>query len=119
MPRVLIAEDDVTMVSLLKTLLTLEGFEVAAADTDADIPAAVHRAHPDVLLLDVNLGHQNGLSVLDALRKDPETRDVRIIMSSGTNLEEDCLQRGANAFLLKPYMPDELVITLKEVINSS
>lgn len=116
MPRILLAEDDVTMVSLLKTLLSLEGFEVVAADTDADIPAVVHRERPDVLLLDVHLGHQNGMYVLEALRKDPETRDLRIIMSSGMNLKEDCLLRGANAFLLKPYMPDELVSTLKKVM---
>ncbi|MGH8245238.1 MAG: response regulator [Gammaproteobacteria bacterium] len=119
MPKVLLAEDDLTMVSLLTTLLKIEGFEVVAAEVEEDIPAVVHREHPDVLFLDVHLGHQSGLEILDALRRDETTRDVRVIMTSGMNLKEDCLARGANAFLLKPYMPDELVATLKKVIATA
>jgi CheY-like chemotaxis protein len=119
MPKVLLAEDDVTMVSLLQTFLKMEGFEVLAADTDADVSALVKREHPDVIFLDVHLGHQSGLEILDGLRADESTRAVRVIMTSGMNLKEDCLARGANAFLLKPYMPDELVLTLKKIIDAA
>ena len=119
MPKVLLAEDDVTMVSLLTTFLKMEGFEVLAAETEEDIPARVNREHPDVLFLDVHLGHQSGLEILDALRHDETSQAVRVIMTSGMNLKEDCLARGANAFLLKPYMPDELVETLKKVIAAA
>ena len=119
MPKVLLAEDDVTMVSLLTTLLKMEGFEVLAAETEDDIPAMVHREHPDVLFLDVHLGHQSGVEILDALRQKDSTRKVRVIMTSGMDLKEDCLARGANAFLLKPYMPDELVETFKKVITAA
>src|SRR5512143_1984206 len=68
MPKVLLAEDDQTMVSLLKTLLKMDGYEVAALDADDDVAAAVRRVRPDVLVMDVMLGDQNGLDVLDALR---------------------------------------------------
>lgn len=116
MPRVLLAEDDVTMVSLLTTLLKMEGFEVLEAQADADIPALVSRERPDVLFLDVHLGHQSGLEIVGALRHDPATKALRVIMTSGMNLKEDCLARGADAFLLKPYGPDELLATFKNVI---
>jgi DNA-binding response OmpR family regulator len=119
MTRVLLAEDDITMVSLLTTLLKLEGFEVFAADAEMDIPELVQREAPDVLLLDVHLGRQNGMDILKALRKSKNTRGVHVIMSSGMNLREDCLQHGASAFLLKPYMPDELIATLKKVLSAA
>ncbi len=116
MPKVLLAEDDVTMVSLLTTLLQMEGFEVLAAETEENIQEVVQSEHPDVLFLDVHLGHQSGLEILDTLRQNETTQGVRVIMTSGMNLKQDCLARGANAFLLKPYMPDELIETLKKVI---
>ena len=62
MAKILLAEDDLTMVSLLKTLLKMEGFEVMALDVDADIPAAVGREMPDAIFMDVHLGEQSGLA---------------------------------------------------------
>ena len=59
MPKILLAEDDVIMVSLLKTLLRMEGYQVVAVDADADVPAAVRAEKPDILLLDVYLSRQD------------------------------------------------------------
>jgi len=101
------------MVSLLKTLLKMEGFEVMALDVDADIPAAVGREMPDAIFMDVHLGEQSGMNVLQAIRKNPETARVRVVMTSGLNMEQECLNLGANAFLQKPFMPDELISVLK------
>lgn len=117
MSKVMLAEDDQTMVSLLKTLLRMEGFEVLALEGDADIPAAVRQESPDVLLLDVHLENQNGLEALDAIRSSDATRATRIVMTSGLNLKAECMARGADDFLLKPYMPDELIGMLKRNIR--
>jgi DNA-binding response OmpR family regulator len=89
---------------------------VLAADPEADISAVVGQERPDVILLDVHLGQQNGMDILKALRKNKATHGVIVIMSSGMSLKEDCLHAGANAFLLKPYMPDELIATMKRVL---
>jgi CheY-like chemotaxis protein len=107
------------MVSLLKTLLKMEGFEVIALQADADVLAAVQGENPDVLLMDVHLGHQSGLDILDNVRNAEETSSTRIVMSSGSNVKEECMRRGAFGFLLKPYMPDELITILKQAIKSS
>ena len=64
MPRILLAEDDATMVSLLKTLLKMEGYQVSALDADADIAQAVLKIKPDILLMDVHLLRQNGMDEL-------------------------------------------------------
>lgn len=114
MHKVLLVEDDTTMLSLLKTLLTMEGFQVAAiAPDERNVADVVGRECPDLLLLDVHLKHQHGLDVLEELRAKPEYKDLRIVMTSGANVESECLQKGANAFLMKPYMPDDLVSVLK------
>ena len=119
MQKVLLAEDDITMVSLLKTLLKMEGFEVVALDADADVPNAVRREKPDVLLLDVHLSRQSGLEILDAIRSSDDIDNVSVVMSSGANVKEECLRHGATGFILKPYMPDDLITLLKKAIQSS
>ena len=117
MAKVLLAEDDITMVSLLKTLLHMEGFSVVALDADDDVPRAIRKEKPDVLLMDVHLFRQDGLEILDAIRSDPRTSKVNVVMTSGMNLRDECLRRGAAEFLLKPFMPQELVAALKRVIG--
>jgi CheY-like chemotaxis protein len=115
-PKILLAEDDVTMVSLLKTLLKMEGFEVVALHADDDVSEAVKKEKPNVLLLDFHLSHQNGLDILDKLRNETETKEVPVVMSSGANVKEECITHGANGFLMKPYMPDDLIKLLKQTI---
>ena len=113
MPKILLAEDDPTMVSLLSTLLKMEGIEVVALDANADVPAAVRKEKPEFVLMDVHIGKQNGLDILETVRKDPANANVRIVMASGYNVKEQCLERGANHFLLKPFMPDDLLKLFK------
>jgi CheY-like chemotaxis protein len=113
MAKILLAEDDPTMVSLLQTLLKMEGYEAVAVDTRADVPGAVLREKPDVLFMDVHLGQQSGMDIVESIRKDPEIAGVRVVMTSGLNVKEECLQRGADDFLLKPFMPADLIQILK------
>jgi DNA-binding response OmpR family regulator len=113
MAKILLAEDDSTMISLLKTLLKMEGFEVLALDVNSDVPAVVQREKPQALFMDVHLGGQSGIEILEAIRKNKDLSEVRIVMTSGMNVREECLSRGANAFLMKPFMPDDLLNLLK------
>lgn len=117
MAKVMLAEDDPTMVNLLKTLLRMEGYEVIAIESDADVLKELRRDHPDILLLDVHLSGRNGLDILDVIRKTRDTISARVIMTSGMNLKEECMSHGADDFLLKPYMPDDLILMLKRHIN--
>lgn len=114
--KILLAEDDFTMVSLLTTLLKMEGYEVIALDSDADVLGAVRTHQPDVLLMDVHLFSQSGLDILRQLRKSEDISAMRVLMSSGANVREECMNTGADGFLLKPYMPDDLFKLLRQVI---
>lgn len=114
MAKVLLAEDDHTMISLLTTLLKMEGFEVVALDVHADIAGAVSHENPDFLLMDVHLGGQSGMDVVEDIRRDPANSDVKVVMTSGLNMRDECLKRGADHFILKPFMPDDLLKLLKK-----
>jgi CheY-like chemotaxis protein len=114
MKKVLLADDDYTMVSLLKTLLNMEGYQVATLlDKPGDILENIRDAKPDILLLDVYLGDRNGLDLVHKIRQMPDLKDIRIVMASGVDKTEECLAAGADVFLLKPYMPNELFDILR------
>lgn len=117
MPKVMLAEDDATMLSLLRTLLGMEGFETVTLGDD--VLESLRHENPDIVLMDVNLTHGNGIDYLRLIRQDAKLRDLYIIMSSGMLLETECLAAGANAFLMKPYMPDMLIAAIKRGLAPS
>ncbi len=114
MPKVLLAEDDAMMVSLLKTLLKLEGYEV---ETLLDKPGAyletILKMKPDAMLVDLHLGEVSGLDLVREMRRQPDLKPVKVIMASGSPKGEECLAAGADVFLLKPYMPDDLIKAMR------
>jgi CheY-like chemotaxis protein len=114
MSKVLLADDDYTMVALLKTLLGMEGYQVATLlDKSGDVLDNIRAEHPDVLLIDIYLGDRNGLDIVRKVRKMPDLNGMRIIMASGIDKAEECRAAGADEFLLKPYMPNELFEVLR------
>jgi CheY-like chemotaxis protein len=116
MPKIFIAEDDGTIKSLLKTLLSMEGFQVVvSAGKGSDLIEAIYREMPAIILMDIFLGEENGIDLVRKLRRMPGLAGTKVIMTSGMDLQEECLAAGANDFLLKPYMPEELVRKLKSL----
>jgi len=114
MPKILLADDDYTMVSLLKTLLGMEGYQVASLlDQNGELLDTIRREKPDILLVDVFLGDRNGLDLVREVREAPDLQGLKIVMASGIDKTEECLAVGANGFLLKPYMPEELFKLLR------
>ncbi len=114
MLKVLLADDDATMVALLETLLGMEGYQVATLlDKTGNILDNIRHEKPDILLIDIFLGDRNGLDVVRQIRETPDMKGLRIVMVSGVAKAEACLAAGANAFLLKPYMPEELFNILR------
>jgi DNA-binding response OmpR family regulator len=118
MPKIMLAEDDPTMLKLLKTLMHLEGFESVSLDPDENVLAAVAREAPDVLLLDVHLSQGNGLDFLRQMRADARFDNLIVLMASGMSLREECLAAGANQFLLKPFMPDVLIDGIHSLLKA-
>ncbi|MBI9034935.1 MAG: response regulator [Bacteroidales bacterium] len=116
MTRLMLIEDDQTMKSLLTTLLGLEGFELANCD-DKSLDSIINSISvelPGIILMDVHIRNIDGVEILKLIKKEPDFSNIRILMTSGMDLKEKCLKSGADGFLMKPYMPDELISWLRE-----
>lgn len=115
MPKIFLAEDDETMVTLLETLLGIEGFETVSLDlADGNLLPMLESDVPEILLLDVNLPGASGLDIVRKMRADSRFDETRVVMASGMSVKDECLASGADAFLLKPYMPDALIDILRK-----
>jgi len=92
----------------------MEGFEVIVSSSSGESILTMARdVRPDIALLDVFLGDDNGIDLVRKFRNMPEFANLKIIMTSGMELSTECRAAGADDFLLKPYMPEELILKLK------
>jgi len=113
--KIMIVDDDRTTVSLLKTLLELDGFEVS---TVADGNQAFNHAlnwQPDIFLVDYHLADSDGTDFIKSLRADSAYVETPVIMTSGLNREDEAMAAGANSFLIKPFDPGDLVKLIGEL----
>ncbi|MBX3003848.1 MAG: response regulator transcription factor [Anaerolineales bacterium] len=110
MPKtILVLEDEEMLYQLVHDLLHFEGYQVHRL-TDFNNLSGELRANPaDAIVADVNLRGANGMELVEALRRQPDFNNVYVLLTSGIDYGEEALQRGADDFLQKPYMPDELV----------
>jgi len=115
--RVLIVDDDRDVRDMLAEYLTTHGYEVAQADGGAAMRTALERGVPDVVLLDVGLPGEDGLSLARYLR---ERYDLGIILVTGAGEVVDRivgLEMGADDYVAKPFDPRELRARLKSVMR--
>ncbi|HAG10309.1 MAG TPA: DNA-binding response regulator [Desulfotomaculum sp.] len=116
MPRILVVDDEEHIVELVRFNLEREGFEViASGDGDAALKK-VSSEQPDLIILDLMLPGQDGLSVCRILRSDPNTRGIPVIILSARTEEIDRilgLEMGADDYVTKPFSPRELVARVK------
>ncbi len=107
------------MLSLLSTLLELEGYEVAKVEDEnpESIFQELQKNQPDLLLLDVHLRQFNGLDLLRRIKQDSQLNKVKVLMSSGMDFRFECKQAGADDFILKPYMPDALITQIHRILK--
>jgi len=115
----MLIEDDRSMLLLLQTLLEIEGFRVLTLKNDTELEkilSEVRAEKPDLLLVDVHLYHLSGLELVRQLRGGREIGALRILMTSGMDMRNECAQAGADGFLLKPFMPDDLVARINQLL---
>jgi two-component system phosphate regulon response regulator PhoB len=108
LPKVLIVDDDPTTVKLLRTLLELDGFDVDVAARGQMAIEKVQETSPDVFLIDYHLQDMEGVELVAHLRATAQFAQAPIVMASGLDCEDEALEAGANAFLIKPFEPNSL-----------
>ena len=121
MHKVVLIEDDETMRSLLKTLLEFEGFQVVAIRNTVKPEVILDQLRieqPTLIFLDVHLQSMNGFDLVELLRKEESLTNIPVLMTSGMELSVQSRKAGANDFILKPFMPEELILKIHNTIGT-
>ena len=117
MTTVLIVDDDPQVTTLLEQFLVGEGFEVAIALGGAEALALISTVEPDLVLLDIGLGSEDGREILGEIRI---ASDVPIIFLTGRALESERivgLKLGADDYIVKPFSLGEVVARIESVLR--
>lgn len=120
--RVLIVDDSKTIVTALRKFLRSAGYETLEA-LDAESGLEQLREHkPDLIFLDIVLPGMNGFAALRAIRRDPATRDIPVIMMSGNEqaMEQFFGTRiGADDFMKKPFSRYEIFFRIERLLDDN
>jgi DNA-binding response OmpR family regulator len=110
--RILVADDDVDIVKIVRANLEAAGFEIDAVSNGWEAQARALRTTPDAIVLDVSMPGRNGLEVLGGIRARRETRDIPVVLLSARTSDTEIWEgwkAGASYYLTKPFDPDDLV----------
>ncbi len=117
MSTIIVVDDDETFSGLLKTVFEFEGYQVVLVPRSDDVVLMVHKFSPDLVLMDVHTRGGDTLGVLRELRADEALKTVSVVMTSGMDHSAECLDAGADAFILKPFRPDELIALVTDLVG--
>lgn len=120
--RVLVVEDSKTIASVVKYFLELEGFEVLQAKDGNLGLASAKRDHPHVIVTDYNMPGMDGMAMVKALRADPATRGIAVLMltsEESVEKEAQALEAGVDDYILKPVEPRRLAARVRSVLARS
>lgn len=118
--KILIVDDVVSNVLLLKVLLTNEKFNIVTASNGVEALEQVEKEKPDLVLLDVMMPGMSGFEVAQKLKANPDSREIPIIFLTALNSTADIVkgfQAGGNDFISKPFNKEELIIRVTHQIS--
>lgn len=121
MPRkILTCDDEKHIVRLIQVNLERQGYEVITAFNGAECLELVAADRPDLIVLDVMMPEMTGFEVLEALKKNPDTAEIPVIMLTARAQDADVLrgwQSGVECYLTKPFNPMELIAFVKRIFS--
>jgi DNA-binding response OmpR family regulator len=115
----LVVEDNELLLAMLERVLRQEGYVVIPAPTGGKMMKVLDAAKPDLILLDVGLPDADGRDLLAALKKDPRTRSIPVIIWSGTDAESDrrlARELGADDYIRKGE-PESLIPNIQRILS--
>lgn len=122
MSIVLVVEDSQAQREMISSLLRNSGLQVTVASDGLEALEQMEDNPPDLVVLDIILPKMNGYEVCRKIRADAKTKDVAVVMCSTKKEEFDRywgMKQGADAYIAKPFQPQELVGTVKQLLRES
>lgn len=119
-PLVIIADDDQLLQQLVSHKLRQRGCDTRAVDNGEALIAAAAEDAPDLIVLDAMMPMMDGFEALRRLRAEPATSRIPVIMLTARRGEQDvvnALNLGADDFLAKPFLPEELALRVKSLLE--
>ena len=114
--HVLVVDDDANLRELLRTSFEIAHVRVEEAENATAAARCIAACHPDVIVLDVGMPGVDGITFCRALKSDPRTRDIPVVLLTGdADAELDGWRAGASAFLRKPFSPLTLMTTVERL----
>ena len=120
-PRVLIVDDDPSMVDLVANALREFQMNCDIARSGNEALESIRQSLPDAMVLDVNLLDLDGFEVLKRIRHNMVTMDLPVLLLTGRNQESDVargFRQGANDYVIKPFKPFELANRVERIISA-
>ena len=120
MPHILAVDDEANILRIAQVILQRGGFRVSTARDGVDALEKINAERPDLILMDVMMPRMDGFATLERLKADPLTAAIPVVMITAQAKDADHFaaeERGAAGYLNKPFNPNDLVETVKRVLN--
>ena len=115
--KVMIVEDDLSIIDAVSLVLELQGYQVETASDD-QVLEHIEATHPDIVFLDIWMAGMDGRDVCCSLKHNPSTEDIPIIMlSAHKDTEVIATECGADGYLLKPFEMADLTSLIQQYVH--
>lgn len=119
--KLILAVDDIPVnQTLLKSQLRFSEYDVITASNGKEALQKIAADHPDAVLLDIMMPGMDGFEVLEAIRQNPETEELPVIMLTSLSEMEHhahATMKGANGYLTKPLVTNQLIASLDKLFS--
>lgn len=119
--KILVVDDEKSILIALQTLLNLEGFEVAVANNGLVGFERYQEFEPDLVIVDVMMPELTGYELVRLIREDDRGFDTKVIYLTAKGMEDNRREgyaTGADDYLIKPYSIQELTETVRNILDS-
>jgi DNA-binding response OmpR family regulator len=121
-PKVLVAEDERDIRELIGFTLRFAGLDVTLTKNGAEAVEQALQLKPDLIMLDVRMPKMTGYEVCRALKENPDTSDIPVVILSAKGQDgeiQEGIEAGADHYIVKPFAPEELTNRVKDILRDA
>jgi DNA-binding response OmpR family regulator len=114
MPKLLVVDDDPSILDSMEIALSLQGYEVETTTKGEETFSKIESFHPDLIFMDVYLSGMDGMEITRQIKENEATKNIPVIIfSAHKSMKEVFHESGADDFIRKPFNMDELYAKVK------